>query len=195
MKKYIDSFVHRVFIWLKSKHAGLGLGLISFAESLFLPVITDPFLVAVVLANRSRWFYYTTIAIGSSILGGLTAYVLGYWFFDSLGQNLLDFYNLSSRFNEMAAGVDDSGFIFVLLGALTPIPYKLVALASGFLKINLVTFILASIFGRILRLGTIGFAAHLLGPKALELIRRYLHALAYVLMAVLTVYILYSWIF
>jgi len=194
VKRYLIRITRKIFLWLKTKQAGVGLGLVSFAESLFLPIITDPFLIAVILANRSRWLYYTVVAIVTSVLGGTVAYILGYWFFDTIGHNLLDIYGFSDRFAVMAEDVDDSGFVFVLLGALTPIPYKLVALVSGFVQINPITFVLASIFGRILRLGTVGFAAHLVGPETLKLMRKYLHSVAYILLVILLVYIVYSWL-
>lgn len=178
--------------WLRSRYAGWILGLIAFAESLFLPVLIDPFLVALILANRSRWLYYSTISVVFSIAGGLVAYVLGLVFFDTVGQKLIDMYGLSAEFASMSASLDANGFVFVLIGAITPIPYKLVALASGFGQIHFATFLLASIFGRIIRLGLVGYIAYAVGPHAIPLFRKHLLTLAYIFFVVLVAYLFIS---
>lgn len=180
--------------WLRSKYSAGVLAAISFAESLFLPVLIDPFLVALILAHRTKWLYYTTISIVASLAGGIVAYFVGLWFFDVIAMPILDTYNLTEDFTRISAQVNESGFVFVLIGALTPIPYKLVAIASGFGHISFVTFLIASIFGRILRLGLVGFAAYAVGPHALPLFRRHLLSLAYLFLVLLLCYLAYSWL-
>lgn len=178
--------------WLRSKYAGFILALISFAESVFLPVLIDPFLIALILAKRSRWLYYTTISIAASVAGGAVAYYLGLAFFDTLGQRLINFYSLEAQFASISKSLDSNGFVFVLIGAITPIPYKLVALASGFGQISFVTFLFASIFGRIIRLGLVGYVAYAIGPHAVPLFRKHLLSLAYVFLLILAVYLGYK---
>jgi membrane protein YqaA with SNARE-associated domain len=178
--------------WLRSRYAGSMLGAFSFAESIFLPVLIDPFLVALILAKRKRWLYYTTIAITSSVLGGIVAYFIGFWFFDSFGKPLIEHYGWQADFAALQSQIGESGFIFVLIGALTPIPYKLVALASGLANVHIITFILASLFGRIIRLGLVGYAAHAVGPHALPAFRGHLLSLAYIFLLLLTMYLVFQ---
>ena len=164
--------------WLRSKHTSSILAGISFAESLFAPIIIDPFLVAVIFATRERWKWFVFVSVVASIIGGLCAYVLGMLFFQTLGAPAISFYGLTQQFATLSQDLNNNGFVFVLLGAFTPIPYKIVALASGLLHINILSFIVASIFGRALRLGLVGFGAYVAGPKALPAIQRNLHLLA-----------------
>jgi membrane protein YqaA with SNARE-associated domain len=175
--------------WLRSKHAGWVLAAISFAESLFAPIIIDPFLIAFIFARREAWLRYTIIAIVFSVLGGIAAFILGALFYDTVGRPILEFYGLTANFESVAVRIDSNGFVFVLLGALTPIPYKLVAIAAGLFNMNFITFLFASIVGRILRLGLVGIAAYVVGPHALAIIRKRLLLVAYVLAVVLIVYI------
>lgn len=174
--------------WLKSKHAGWILAAISFAESVFAPIIIDPFLIALILARRERWLRYIYISVIFSIFGGVVAYILGSLFFDFIGTWIIGFYGLENQFTSVSKNLDANGFVFVLLGALTPIPYKIVALTSGLAQINFITFLFASIVGRILRLGLVGGATYLVGPHALPIIRKHLLHLAYVLAFILIVY-------
>lgn len=179
---------------MRSRYAAPILASISFAESLFLPVLIDPFLVALILADRARWLYYTIISILASLAGGVAAYFVGLWFFDVIAQPLLETYNLQADFLHATTQINEGGFVFVLIGALTPIPYKVVAIASGFGHITFVTFLVASIFGRILRLGLVGYAAFVVGPHALPMFRKHLLSLAYVFLFVLLGYLGYLWL-
>lgn len=176
--------------WLRSKHASAVLAFISFAESVFAPIIIDPFLVALILASPKKWKWYVCIAIVFSIVGGVFAYALGLLFFDTIGTKLVEFYRFEDQSTAISQSLNNNGFAFVLLGAFTPIPYKLVAIASGFLQINILTFIVASIFGRIFRLGLVGFAAYTVGPRALPAIQRNLHLLAGIIGIILLTYII-----
>lgn len=175
--------------WLCSKYATCTLAGIAFAESMFAPIIIDPFLVALILAKRVLWKRYVLISVVASVCGGLAGYALGALFFETLGVQILAFFGFEERFNSLASNFDSNGFVFVLIGAFTPIPYKVVALASGVLHINIITFIVASIFGRFLRLGLVGFAAYAVGPRALPVMQRHLHLIAAVLGVILVGYI------
>lgn len=178
--------------WLRSKHADWILAGISFAESVFAPILIDPFLIAMIMAKRALWKRYVLFSIAGSVLGGVAGYILGALFFDTIGTQLLGFFGLEAKFADIAADLDSNGFVFVLIGAFTPIPYKLVALASGFVYIDFLTFLIASLFGRLFRLGLVGFAAHALGPKTLPIMQRNLHLLAAIVGALLIAYIFYQ---
>ena len=189
VEEHIDKVGAHGAKWLRSKYASWFLAVISFAESVFAPILIDPFLVAMILAKRERWLFYSIVAIVSSILGGLFAYLLGSVFFDVIGGRMISFFGLEAQFASVSASLDNNGFVFVLIGALTPIPYKLVALASGVAQVNILTFIFASIFGRILRLGLVGYIAYAVGPHALPLFRKHLLKMAYVFFFVLLGYV------
>ena len=192
VEAHIDKVGERGARWLRSKYASWFLALIAFAESVFAPILIDPFLVAMILAKREKWIQYSIIAIVSSIIGGIVAYILGALFFDVVGNWLVDTFNVRSQFESIAANLASNGFVFVLIGAITPIPYKLVALASGFVHVDLITFVFASVFGRIIRLGLVGYAAYAVGPHALPLFRKHLLKLAYIFMLVLIGYIIFQ---
>lgn len=175
--------------WLRSKHATAVLAFISFAESVFAPILIDPFLIALILASPKKWRLYTIVSIIASVIGGIFAYILGALFFDTLGIKLVELYNLEKTFTTISDSLNNNGFVFVLIGAFTPIPYKLVALSSGLLQINFLTFIIASLIGRILRLGLVGIATHWVGPHALPVVRKNLYFIAAIVGVILTAYI------
>lgn len=175
--------------WLRSKYATWILAGIAFAESMFAPILIDPFLVALILAKRGSWKKYVLVSVGASVIGGIAGYALGLLFYDTVGIQLISFFGLDESFRNVSENFDSNGFVFVLIGAFTPVPYKIVALASGLLHINIFTFIVASIFGRLFRLGLVGFAAYAVGPKALPVMQKNLHILAAIIGILLVAYI------
>lgn len=188
-KKATDVIAEHGEKWLHSKNAIWVLALISFAESLFAPIIIDPFLIALILGSPKKWKMYILVSIVASTIGGACAYILGSLFFETLGVKVIEFYSLQNAFAVIAEKLNESGFAFVLIGAFTPIPYKLVALASGLLHVSFLTFIFASLFGRTLRLGLVGFATHAVGPRALPLVRKHLYTLAAATGVLLCIYL------
>lgn len=189
LQPYINEVGTHGAKWLRSKHAGWILAVISFVESVFAPILIDPFLIALILAKREAWIRFITISVVFSVIGGLFGYLLGWLFFDFIGKWVIDFYGFKDEFTSVTEGIDDNAFVFVLLGAFTPIPYKLVAIASGLAQVNFMTFLFASIVGRILRLGLVGWATYAVGPHALPMIRRHLLTFAYIICVVLLIYL------
>lgn len=190
--KYTDEVGERGMRWLRSKHADWILAFVSFIESVIAPILIDPFLIALIIAKREHWLRYITISVLFSVIGGVAGYLLGALFFDFIGKWVIEFYGIEKEFAAISKSLDENAFIFVLLGAITPVPYKIVAIASGLAQINLAAFIFASLFGRIFRLGLVGGAAYLVGPSALPIIRRHLLAFAYVAGFILIAYFLYK---
>lgn len=179
--------------WMRSPYAQVILGLISFSESIFAPIITDPFLVAIILADRARWIRYTIITIVSSVLGGVVAYFLGLVFFEIFGVWLLDTFNLHAVFESATTQLQQTnGFWFIFVGALTPIPYKLVALAGGFVLLPFWIFVAASIAGRAIRFLLTGYVSYAFGPLAMQILRYRINLILLVLLFVVLTYVGYK---
>ncbi len=121
---------------------------VSFAESSFLPLPPDPLLLAMSLAKPERAWWLATVCTVGSVAGGVLGYVIGYALFDVLAQPLLHAYGYEAgfaRFTEMYAKY---GLWVILLKGLTPIPFKIVTIASGAAKYNFAVFLLASFITR-----------------------------------------------
>jgi membrane protein YqaA with SNARE-associated domain len=150
------------------KKSDWSLALISFTESAFLPILTDPFLLGMTIAKPKLWLRYTVIAGVASVLGGLLGYLIGALFFDTLGQPIIDLYNMQSFYDGTAALLDKGAFLFTFIGAVTPLPYKLVAILGGVFQINIFAFILASVIGRFGRYLIVAYISYRFGEYALE---------------------------
>lgn len=179
---------------LRSRYGLWALGAISFAESaLVVPIVTDPFMVAYILANRTKVVSGVFVTVVASILGGVFAYAVAFWFFEFLSAQYLHG-QFGQQFREIAAEFQRGTFIMAIIGAVTPVPYTTVALAAGFVKGNIFAFILGSILGRGVRFGVVGWLTHKYGHRALEIARRELFVATLVCAAVVAVYVFVTYV-
>jgi membrane protein YqaA with SNARE-associated domain len=130
------------------KHAVWWLAGISFAESSFFPIPPDIALMPMCIAHRDKAFRYATICTVSSVVGGLFGYAIGYFLFESIGMHILKFYGLTHEFDVFKAKFNDWGAWIVFVSGCAPIPYKIITIASGVTRLNMLTFTIASIAGR-----------------------------------------------
>ncbi len=144
---------------LTTKNATIGLGVLAFIESLFVPVIVDPFLVAAVAVHRGSWVRYAVVSATFSVAGATCAYFIGMYAWDIWGEAILAWTKGDAAFARIAAMLDRGAFIFTMIGAVTPVPYKLTALAGGVFRIDFGAFLLASVIGRFGRYLLIAYLA------------------------------------
>jgi len=124
------------------------LGVISFLESSVFPIPPDVMLIPMVLANRAKAFTIAAVCTVTSVLGGLLGYAIGYYAFETIGEWVVRTYHLEAGLEAFRAGFDKYGVWIILIKGLTPIPYKLVTIASGAAHFDLLTFVWASIVTR-----------------------------------------------
>jgi len=124
------------------------MGVVSFAESSFFPIPPDVMLVPMVLANRHKAFTIAAVCTVTSVLGGLLGYAIGYYFFETIGAWVIKTYGLQAGMEKFRDEFARWGIWVILIKGLTPIPYKLVTIASGAAHFDLFTFVWASIVTR-----------------------------------------------
>src|SRR6266480_3714293 len=124
------------------------LGAVSFAESSFFPVPPDVMLLPMSLARpRHAWLFATWCTI-ASVAGGVLGYAIGALLYDSLGQWLINLYGLGDKVEAFRASYAEWGALIIIGKGLTPIPYKLVTITSGFAGYNIWLFVVCSIIAR-----------------------------------------------
>jgi membrane protein YqaA with SNARE-associated domain len=124
------------------------LAAVSFAESSFFPIPPDVMLLPMSLARPQRAWFFAGICTAASVAGGVVGYAIGALLYDSIGQWLMHIYNLTDKVETFRQSYAEWGAVIILLKGLTPIPYKLVTITSGFAGYNIGLFILCSIVAR-----------------------------------------------
>ncbi|MDW7672998.1 MAG: YqaA family protein [Bacillota bacterium] len=155
----------------------LGLFLISFMESSFFPIPPDLVLIPLGILNPSQVWWYASVTTGASVFGGVFAYFLG----KKLGRPLIERIVSDKRIQQVERRFADYGGWAILIAGLTPIPYKVFTLAAGLFKIDLITFIIASIIGRGVRFYAEAAVIVYLGPQADKFFKEYLDVMTIVI--------------
>ena len=130
------------------RHAVRYMGAVSFAESSFFPIPPDVMVVPMVLARRDQAWWIATVCTVTSVLGGVLGYAIGYFLYDSLGQLLIRLYGMQQGIDEFRHFFATWGAAIILLKGFTPVPFKLVTIASGFAAFNFPLFLLCAVVTR-----------------------------------------------
>lgn len=149
------------------------LAFVSFAESSFFPIPPDVLLAPMALARPRRAWFYAFICTVFSVLGGLLGYAIGYLLFDSVGQWVINFYGMQEGVDAFRRSYAEYGHWIILLKGLTPIPFKLVTITSGFAEYSLFWFVLLSIITRGLRFALVAGAMQLFADPIRRLMDRH----------------------
>jgi membrane protein YqaA with SNARE-associated domain len=155
-------------------HALWTLGAVSFAESSFFPIPPDVMLIPMALARPERAYRLAAWCTVASVTGGILGYAIGALLYQSVGQWLMQLYGYGTRVEEFRAAYAQWGAWIILLKGLTPIPYKIVTITSGFAGYNLGLFILFSAITRAARFFVLAFLLHRYGARARHIIERQL---------------------
>jgi len=146
------AMLRRIYDWcIDAAHKPYALWIlaaVAFAESSFFPVPPDVMLIPMSLARPARAWLYASVCTAASVLGGILGYAIGALLYDSLGHWLISFYGLGDKVEAFRAGYAEYGAWIILLKGLTPIPYKLVTITSGFANFNIWLFVVLSIIAR-----------------------------------------------
>jgi membrane protein YqaA with SNARE-associated domain len=146
------AMLRRIYDWcIEAAHKPYALWImaaVAFAESSFFPVPPDVMLIPMSLARPARAWLYATVCTAASVLGGILGYAIGALLYDSLGQWLISLYGLGDKVETFRAGYAEYGAWIILLKGLTPIPYKLVTITSGFANFNIWLFVILSVIAR-----------------------------------------------
>ena len=160
------------------RRAPVVLAAVSFAESSFFPVPPDLLLVPMCLAARRRAFFFAGLCTLLSVAGALLGYGIGFFFYETIGRPVLEFYGFMDAFTEFQGHYLEWGVWIVAGAAFTPFPYKVITIASGVVGLSLLPFVLASLVARGLRFYIVAGLIWYFGPRVQGFVEKYLAPLS-----------------
>nr|WP_246399790.1 YqaA family protein [Amaricoccus macauensis] len=134
-----------------SRHAVWALAAVSFIESSVFPIPPDALLIPMIIADRSRAWRLALICTVASVLGGFLGYAIGYYAFSAIGEPLLRFYGISEQYLHLEQLYAKYGAWLIIIKGATPIPFKLVTIASGAFHFPLLIFAVSAMISRGIR--------------------------------------------
>ena len=162
----------RVLALAAGPYAPAWLFAIAFAEASFFPIPPDVLLIPMALARPDRAWRYAAICTIGSVIGGAFGYLIGYALFDLLATPLLHAYHYEAAFERFRQAYAEWGLWVILIKGLTPIPYKIVTIASGAAAFNFPLFMAASLVTRGGRFFLVATLLHYFGDHVRVFIER-----------------------
>ena len=181
--------IRKLYDWVISlvdhPRALWALAVISFIESSIFPIPPDVLMIPMILARPSRAWLIALVALVASVLGGLLGYAIGALAFDTIGAPILQTLGKAEAMGEFSSRFNDMGFWAVLTAGVTPFPYKVITIMSGFTSMPLTTFVATSILARGVRFFVVALLLWKFGEPVRAFVERRLGLMFAVFIALL----------
>ena len=180
-------FYDRLKLATKHRLAEPILAALCFLEAMILPIFPEIMLAPMIIADRMRAWRLATICTIASVTGGMAGYAIGYFLFDSIGRGIIDFYGAGAGFESLRESFNSNGPLMILIGALSPIPYKVITITSGVAGLDIWTFVIYGLIGRGIRYFLPCGLFYFFGPVAGEFIEKNKKWAGWVMLALVVV--------
>lgn len=171
--------------WAKTPYAVFALFGIAFIESSFFPVPPDILLIAMVVADRKKWFRDAAICTLGSVCGAFLGYFIGWALYETVGKFIIAAYHMEAAVDFIGVQFQKNAFLAIFTAAFTPIPYKAFTISAGIFQIPLTTLISASLVGRAGRFFLVAAALRIFGKKIADSIEKYFNIFSLVFITLL----------
>ena len=171
-------FIHLLYNWTmqlaNNPRAIWLLGFVSFIEAIFFPIPPDVLLIPMILANIKRAWLYAFVTTITSVIGGLVGYAIGYLAYEQIAEPLLLSLGKQAAMSLFSSSINENGFLIVLTAGISPIPFKVVSVMSGFTQMPVFVFLLSALLGRATRFFIVATLLKYYGEAIKSFIETYL---------------------
>ena len=182
-------FLHLLYNWTmqlaNNPRAIWLLGFVSFIEAIFFPIPPDVLLIPMILANIKRAWLYAFVTTITSVVGGLVGYAIGYLAYEQIAEPLLLNLGKQAAMSLFSSSINENGFLIVLTAGISPIPFKVVSVMSGFTQMPVFVFLLSALLGRATRFFVVATLLNYYGEAIKSFIETYLGWLFLVFIALI----------
>ncbi|MBO6866174.1 MAG: DedA family protein [Thalassococcus sp.] len=140
------------------------LAIVSFAESSVFPIPPDVMMIPMILAAPHRAWLIAGVCTAASVVGALLGYGIGHFFFEQVGQPVLEAMGKAEKMDAFNTTFSEWGVWAVLIAGMTPFPFKVITIMSGWASFPLIPFLLSSIVARSLRFFIVAALLKAYGP-------------------------------
>jgi membrane protein YqaA with SNARE-associated domain len=148
------------------------LAFVAFVESSVFPIPPDVLMIPMILARPKQAWLIALVALVASVAGGILGYVIGAFAFDQIGAPVLAAMGKGAAMEAFNTRFNDFGFWPVLIAGLTPFPYKVITIMSGWTGLPLGTFIVTSIIARGVRFFLVAALLYRFGAPVRDFIEK-----------------------
>jgi membrane protein YqaA with SNARE-associated domain len=182
----------KILVWSNHQHAVYYLALVAFSEALIFPIPPDVMLVSMGLVKPERAWFYAGVTGFFSIMGGMLGYLIGAFCFD-LVFPYIQSWGYESTYNTVHDWFATWGAWTIIGASFMPIPFKILSISAGAVKMPFYSFVLAAILGRGTRFLLVSGAMFLYGEKVSVILHRYIDKIGLAILGIPAVgYLIYA---
>lgn len=196
--KVFAPLYERALRWAQHRHAPALLGVLSFVEAVFFPVMPEVMLAPMALSQPRRAFRYATISLVCSLVGALVGYALGHYAYELVKPAFASLgwaQHVDEQVTYLRGIAIESpwkAFWILVLAGFAPIPLKFFTWASGIVGVPLLPFMASMFIGRGKRVYLLALAIRIGGPRAEAALRRWIEPLGWI--ALLLLVAVFGWL-
>lgn len=185
----MTSLFSSIISWIESGDVWV-LAFISFIESFISPILPDILLVPLSLKYPERAIEFAVICIVANIVGGYIGYGIGYYF----GPPAMHKFVPPRHQATLKGLVTRKGAWAIFIASILPIPFKIISISAGAMRVPLKIFTVAAILGRTKRFLPIGIILHFFGEDILLLWDAYSSDITWTVIVIVLVGALWYWL-
>lgn len=168
--------------------------IVAYAEGIISPILPEALLLVVLTYRKDlSWKLLSLVSAFGSSLGALTMYLLGAFFYDSYGSQVLSFFHGEGLAQKAEELFNQNVFIAQFFASLTPLPDKVFSFLAGAFLVSPLLIFLATFTGRLLRVSIVAYLAHSYGPEARVYIKKHMKTALIAALGLLILYLLYTY--
>jgi membrane protein YqaA with SNARE-associated domain len=158
---------------------------VTFLESSISPIPPLPLLIPMCLAKPHRAWFYALVCTAGAVAGGYAGYAIGSLLYDTVGQWIIAFYGLTEKAAALVQGSQGYWFWVLMTKGVTPIPFKIVTIMSGFLHFDLIKFTIGMAVSRLTFFAILAVALYYYGENIRLFIEKHLPMATFGLLAII----------
>jgi membrane protein YqaA with SNARE-associated domain len=158
---------------------------VTFLESSISPIPPIPLLIPMCLAKPHKAWFYALVCTAGAVTGGYAGYAIGSLLYDTVGQWIIGFYGLTEKAQALVQGSQGYWFWVLLTKGVTPIPFKIVTIMSGFLHFDLIKFTIGMAVSRLTFFAILAVALYYYGENIRLFIEKHLPMATFGLLAII----------
>ncbi|MCC2604740.1 YqaA family protein [Planctobacterium marinum] len=152
--------------------------LVSFLESILIPVPLEAILIPLMHNNREKINWLAACALLGCVIGAITGYLVGMLFYEQWAEQLYRLFGDQQSFNQVISAIEAQGFVYILAVGVTPIPFQVAMLGAGVAQYPFMLFLLATLLARGIRYFGLALLVYYFGPAAGKMFKRYKYPMA-----------------
>lgn len=156
-----------------SRHMMWFLAVVSFMETIIVPIPIEVVLIPLMATNRDRIWRLAAATTLGCLAAAVVGYGVGMALYQSVGTWFIETMGMESGYQSFQAFFDQYGFVAILALGIVPVPFQIAMITAGVSGYPIYLFVLAALIARGIRYYGLAWLILRFGKRAEDLWRRH----------------------